>query len=246
MILPALATVAFASSVEAGANAGAGILVETGLWTKTTSCATLVRSEPCTIGPTVYLPPGPNNYIAVYAGSIWYNWNPLSVIGIDFGIQYNSNAVVVTAWNKCGDLDLPTATWPASGSGISMVWAAPQNGLHPGRLVPGDDVRGLRPYGVLLRRSSAEPSPRPRSAEQLRQSDRARLRDLGRIARLQSPVRLPRRTDQLGQDQVAVREVRPEAHGVARQRVVLRRAALEANWEKARVGRPLDIVAPLE
>ena len=108
----------------AGANVGAAILIGTGTSTKTTACSTLIQTTCAAVVPTSNTVVGPNNFAAVYVGR---EPLPMTVTGIDFGIQY-SNAILVSAWNKCGDLEVPDATWPASGSGISMVWAAAQTG----------------------------------------------------------------------------------------------------------------------
>ncbi len=110
----------------AGANVGAAILVGTGAWAKTTTCVTLVKTTCLDVVPVYTTPVGTGNYVGVYIGR---EPAPLVVTGIDFGIQY-SNAVAVASWNKCGDLEVPTAApaWPLSGSGNSMVWVAAQNG----------------------------------------------------------------------------------------------------------------------
>lgn len=108
----------------AGANQGAAILVETGVTTKTTACGTLVRTNCDGLLPVNQTAVGPNNYIAVYVGRLPA---PLDIKGIDFGIAY-SNAILVTSWNKCGDLDLPTAGWPGTGTGNSVIWGVAQGG----------------------------------------------------------------------------------------------------------------------
>jgi len=122
--LLALFAVLAPAAAFAGANVGAAILVGTGTWTKTTTCATLVKASCDLVTPVSQTVVGANNIVAVYVGR---EPAPMVVTGIDFGIQY-STAVAVTSWNKCGDLDVPDGTWPASGSGISMVWSAAQNG----------------------------------------------------------------------------------------------------------------------
>ena len=126
-----LAAVLIPSAAWGGANHGAAIMIEAGVVSKSTSCLDLQRASCWDIHPVIQVPAGANNYFAVYVAQ-WLD-NPLYVTGIDFGITYG-DAVVVTAWNKCGDLEVPAGNWPASNSGDSVVWASIQT---PGPILVG-------------------------------------------------------------------------------------------------------------
>ncbi|MBK8233140.1 MAG: hypothetical protein IPK72_21795 [Candidatus Eisenbacteria bacterium] len=44
-----------------------------------------------------------------------------------FGISYDAG-IVLTAQGACGDFELPTGDWPASGSGTAVTWNVAQTG----------------------------------------------------------------------------------------------------------------------
>jgi len=112
----------------AGPNAGAALLASAGSDTKTTPatcaalggrlCADLTPNNNTQLGPLL-------SWVAVYVGRI----PPLTAIsGVDFGIQYNANAIYQAAWTGCGSLEVQGTGWPASGSGNTVVWTSPQAG----------------------------------------------------------------------------------------------------------------------
>jgi hypothetical protein len=43
--------------------------------------------------------------------------------GITFGLDYDASTIVLLSVTSCGDFELPTADWPAPGSGTAVVWA---------------------------------------------------------------------------------------------------------------------------
>lgn len=51
--------------------------------------------------------------------------------GLQMGIEYhgmgNGTALAMNDWTTCSDLQFPTDTWPASGSGNTITWVAPGN-----------------------------------------------------------------------------------------------------------------------
>lgn len=47
--------------------------------------------------------------------------------GVVFGIEYPASITVIEE-GRCGDLELPTTEWPASGSGMAVSWASAQTG----------------------------------------------------------------------------------------------------------------------
>jgi len=42
--------------------------------------------------------------------------------GITFGVYYNTPNVALLDWGSCGDFELPTSGWPASGEGTAVTW----------------------------------------------------------------------------------------------------------------------------
>ncbi len=46
--------------------------------------------------------------------------------GVQFGIAYDAQRVVLVAHGSCADFVLPTPDWPASGNGVGMVWGDAQ------------------------------------------------------------------------------------------------------------------------
>jgi hypothetical protein len=137
----------------AGANVGAAIMIGAGATSETTSCATLQRAGCRDVIPVAQTPVGANNYFAVYVGR-WRDY-PLSVTGIDFGIQYTT-AIVVTAWNMCGDLEVPTANWPGNNSGDSVVWVNVQS---PGPVLVGwFKITSYTGYGPMIMQLGSHPA----------------------------------------------------------------------------------------
>jgi len=139
------------TEVWAGPNAGAAILGEAGVIVKTIDC-TMLSTEWCDELVPVIPSPGTRNYVAVYVGRA-QTQDPLSIMQVDFGIEYTPAYEVTLLgyeWNGCGVpyFVYPTETWPASGSGISVVWTTPQTGFVV--LVGWLEVNVLTGYGPAL------------------------------------------------------------------------------------------------
>jgi hypothetical protein len=48
--------------------------------------------------------------------------------GVTFGWTYDANDIVFDNQAACGDFELPTGAWPASGEGTAVTWGAAQTG----------------------------------------------------------------------------------------------------------------------
>jgi hypothetical protein len=114
------------SSARAGANAGAALMGKADVWVKTTSCESLQPVDLCSAA-VIDVPAGPDNYAAVYIGRC--SGVSLAITGVDFGIEYNSTSVVIKGWTSCGSFATPTANWPESRSGVSVIWTTPESGM---------------------------------------------------------------------------------------------------------------------
>lgn len=112
----------------AGANAGAALLASTGSVTKTTpaTCTALGGKLCAQLTPNVNTQLAPLlSWVAVYVGRL-----PAltQLSGVDFGIQYDPNALYLPTWTHCGSLEVNGTGWPTPPSGNTVVWVAPQAG----------------------------------------------------------------------------------------------------------------------
>lgn len=112
----------------AGQNAGAALLASAGSVTKTTpaTCAALGGKLCADLTPNFNTQLAPlQSYVAVYVGR-----QPAltGLSGVDFGVQYDPNALYLPAWTHCGSLEVNGTGWPAPGSGNTVVWTSPQAG----------------------------------------------------------------------------------------------------------------------
>ena len=123
----AVASLAFAAlSALAGPNAGGVLIVavDTGfIYCEQESYCGSVEIQFCeeavveTTGPeTVLL-----NVIAAFPSLA----SP-RVSAASFGWEYDNNDVVIVASGPCGDFELATANWPASGEGTAIAWNSTQ------------------------------------------------------------------------------------------------------------------------
>jgi hypothetical protein len=112
----------------AGPNQGAALLASAGSVTKSTpaTCAFLGGRICSQLTPAFMTQEAPLlSVVAVYVGRI-----PAlpAISGVDFGIQYNPNALYLPAWTHCGSLEVNGTNWPQPGSGNTVVWTSPQAG----------------------------------------------------------------------------------------------------------------------
>jgi len=64
--------------------------------------------------------------------------------GLIFGVEYDESTVFLTDSGPCGpDFELPSESWPGSGSGTALTWSVPQTDT----LVPIYAIAGYEYYG---------------------------------------------------------------------------------------------------
>lgn len=118
------------SAAFAGANQGAALLVSCGSVSKTTPatctalggklCGQLTPSTNTQLAPLL-------SWIAVYVGRSQPD-TLTQLSGVDFGIDYNPDALYLPAWTHCGSLEVNGTAWPLPGTGNTVVWVEPQTG----------------------------------------------------------------------------------------------------------------------
>lgn len=120
---------AFPGSARAGANEGACVMASCGSVTKTTptSCSALGGRGFYDLTPNANTQLAPlQSWVAVYVGRFYPP--SLSLMGVDFGISYDPNALRGPVWTHCGAFEVQQTGWPAPNTGTSVVWTAPQSG----------------------------------------------------------------------------------------------------------------------
>jgi hypothetical protein len=130
LLLGVSAFVLFSGAAHAGENAGAALLVSTGSVTKATpaSCAALSGKTCGDLTPNADTQLAPLlSWIAVYVGR---SPDLTQLAGVDFGINYNPDALFGAAWTHCGSLEVQGTEppWPQPGSGTTVVWTENQIG----------------------------------------------------------------------------------------------------------------------
>jgi len=149
LVLGVSGFVLFSGAAWAGENAGAAVLVSCGSDTKATpaSCVALSGKTCGDLTPSVDTQAGPLlSWIAVYVGR---TPDLTQLAGVDFGINYEPNALFGPAWTHCGSLEV-TGTdpvWPLPLSGTTVVWT--ENQIGPTVLVGFFTVKKYLGYGSL-------------------------------------------------------------------------------------------------
>lgn len=108
---------------SAAATEQASLIGHLGTIGASPQCATLNGWGCYTANPNLSVPVG--GTATVYALVANTTASPLQVGDVDFGIAYDPARLRVDSWSRCGDMEIPSSTWPASGSGTDVIWAMP-------------------------------------------------------------------------------------------------------------------------
>ena len=125
----ALCVLCLPAQTLAGPNAGGVLLlhcsVDIQYTTSVASYCGLGSPDSCQeVNPSIELAPGRTVIAAVLAA--FPDTSGPRVKAIDFGIQYDSLAVVIVDAGTCSDFEIAVAPWSRSPAGAALSWQAPQ------------------------------------------------------------------------------------------------------------------------
>jgi len=77
-----------------------------------------------TANPNIDVPIGGSTVVYVMVASLS---TPLQYLSADFGIAYDPSRLRIDGWTHCGALEVAGAGWPASGTGVEIVFTSLQS-----------------------------------------------------------------------------------------------------------------------
>ena len=131
-LVPGLAIFALCSSVSAGPHAGGVLILDDG--PDLVGCEDLSHLCPYVEehDPLVDCASANPHFDSEYGYGLWTIYAAFPegssprLAGLTFGVDYDDSAILVGAYESCGDFELSTSDWPLPGSGDAVTWVEAQ------------------------------------------------------------------------------------------------------------------------